>query len=69
MCKDCDAIAELEMEQLADLADALDFESKGLIDMLFELEEGDDKQAAMNRVMDIEKLLIDIKKYILNKEL
>jgi hypothetical protein len=60
---------ELEMEQLADLADALEYEAADLANMLFEVTEESDKLAVMTRVMELEKLLIDVKKYLVLLEL
>ena len=60
---------ELEMEQLADLADALEYEAADLANMLFEVTEESDKLAVMTRVMELEKLLIDVKKYLIMLEL
>jgi hypothetical protein len=64
-----EAFHELEMEQLADLADALEYEAADLANMLFEVTEESDKLAVMTRVMELEKLLIDVKKYLIMLEL
>jgi hypothetical protein len=64
-----ESIQELEMEQLADLADALELEASELANMLFEVTEECDKLAVMTRVMELEKLLIDVKKYLVMLEL
>ena len=57
---------ELELDQLADLADALELEAAALADELFEIESEEDKGFVMDRVVEVEMLLVEVKRYIRN---
>ena len=69
MNKDLETLEGLELDQLADLADALEFETSALADELFEINDSDDKSFVMDRVMEVEMLLMEVKRYIRSLEL
>ena len=69
MDKDLETLEGLELDQLADLADALEFETAALADELFEINDESDKSFVMERVMEVELLLVEVKRYIRNLEL
>jgi hypothetical protein len=69
MDKDLETLEGLELDQLADLADALEFETAALADELFEINDESDKSFVMERVMEVELLLVEVKRYIRSLEL